>query len=148
MNFRSLTLMEFMRSPTLLVRMRGRTIARTYAPDLVVGTNAQPKLLMLLVRVRGISLLVSVHARHYLLVRMRGFTLLVRMRTAQPYLAGALPSPEDELAEVRVSQVSLLPGQDSCTKSGHTTTTFKTTLFHVRVVVPGTKDPLWGLGTK
>jgi hypothetical protein len=41
-------LLEYMRSPTLLVRICGRTIARTYAPDPVVGTNAQPKLLMLM----------------------------------------------------------------------------------------------------
>jgi len=52
-------------------------------------------------------------------LQTRGLTLLVRMRSiakfasARSDLAGALPSPEDELAEVRVSQVSLLPGQDS-----------------------------------
>jgi hypothetical protein len=115
------------------MRMRGRTIARTYAPDLVVGRNAQPKLLMHipgLVRVRGLTLLVSVHARHYLacvhpwldLASGHGLPDLASAH-AQPDLAGALPSPEDKFAEVRISQVSLLPGQDSCTKSGHTTTT-------------------------
>ena len=81
---------------------------------------------------RGLSLL----ARHALPDLAGAHAWLdIASAHAQPYLAGALSSPEDELAEVRISQVSLLPGQDSCTKSGHTTTTFKTTFFHVLVVL-------------
>jgi hypothetical protein len=51
---------------------------------------------------RGLNLLVCAHA-----------WLDLASAHAQPYLAGALPSPEDELAEVRIGKVSLLPGQDS-----------------------------------
>ncbi len=62
-------------------------------------------------RVRGLTLLVSVHARHYLTCAHAW--LVLASAHAQPYLAGALPSPEDEFAEVRIGQVSFLPRQDS-----------------------------------
>ncbi len=125
-----LALLVRMRCLTLLVRVR----CLTY---LLVSVSAQHYLACAhawldLASAHAQPVLVSVSAQHYLACAHAWLDLA--SAHAQPYLAGALPSPEDELAEVRISQVSLLPGQDSCTKSGHTTTTFKAT-FHLVLVV-------------